>query len=93
MVLLLVVCILLAGYSGAFASGQSQKASAKPSTAAICADIFALRPAGLIGSIFGAVGFVIGLPVTIPTKKIATVGEILVVTPLRFTFERPLGKM
>ena len=93
MLILMMVCALLFECAGVFAANQSQTESAKPSTAAILADIFALRPAGLIGSIFGTVGFIIALPVTVPTKKIDPVGEMLVITPLRYTFSRPLGQM
>jgi sporulation protein YlmC with PRC-barrel domain len=32
------------------------------------------------------------LPVTIPTKKVDSIGQDLVIAPFHYTFERPLGK-
>ena len=92
-VMLMLVHALLFQHVGVFAADQSETASATPSTAAILADIFALRLGGLIGTICGTVGFIISLPVTVPTKKTNPVGEMLVITPLNYTFTRPLGKI
>ena len=90
--MLMLISTLLFPNVGVFAADQSETASAKPSAGAILADIFALRIGGLIGTICGTVGFIISLPVTVPTKKIDPVGEMLVITPLNYTFTRPLGE-
>ena len=91
--MLMLVYTLLFQHAGVFAADQSETAQEKPSTAVILADIFALRLGGLIGTICGTMGFVVSLPVTVPTKKIDPVGEMLVITPLNYTFTRPLGKI
>jgi len=90
--MLMLVFALLFQNVGVFAADQSATASPKPSTGAILADIFALRIGGLIGTICGTLGFIVSLPVTVPTKKIDPVGEMLVITPLNYTFTRPLGE-
>jgi len=90
---LTVVFLVLSLNSMVLANNQEAKPSPKPSPAAIVADVLVLRPAGLIGTILGSVAFVISLPVTLPTKKTETAGKTLVVEPLLFTFDRPLGKM
>jgi hypothetical protein len=76
----------------AYAAGETQRTSSKPSASAIAADIVFLRPIGLIGTILGAAGFIITLPVTIPVKKVDAIGQDLVIAPFHYTFERPLGK-
>jgi hypothetical protein len=76
----------------ATAAGEAQRSSSKPSASAIAADIVFLRPIGLIGTILGACGFIITLPVTIPVKKVDSIGQDLVIAPFHYTFERPLGK-
>jgi hypothetical protein len=97
MVKRLMVIVLMIGLTASFsnfasAAGQAQRASTKPSAAAIAADLIVLRPVGLIGTLLGACGFVISLPVTIPTKKVDSIGQDLVIAPFHYTFERPLGK-
>jgi hypothetical protein len=92
-VTIMVMSALSSLHKTACSASEPQRASSKPSPAAIVADVLVLRPAGLIGAILGAAGFLISLPVTLPEKKTETVGKMLVVTPLHFTFNRPLGKM
>ena len=91
----IAVCMILAFVAtcagSGYAAGQSQR-STKPSAAAIAADLIVLRPVGLIGTILGACGFIIALPVTVPTKKVDSIGQDLVIAPFHYTFERPLGK-
>jgi len=92
-VLIMVMSALTFMHKTSCVASEPQRASSKPSPAAIVADILVLRPGGLIGTILGTAGFLISLPVTWPEKKTETVGEMLVITPLHFTFDRPLGKM
>jgi hypothetical protein len=91
-----ILCITLLVFSlnsMVLANEQEAKSSSGPSPAAIVADVLVLRPAGLIGTILGSVAFVISLPVTLPMKKTEEAGKTLVMAPLLFTFDRPLGKM
>jgi hypothetical protein len=93
LIMILLVLGLLAPVSNyASAAGESKRASSKPSAAAIAADLILLRPVGLIGTLLGTCGFVVTLPVTIPLKKVDSIGQDLVIAPFHYTFERPLGK-
>jgi len=93
MIMLIIALVLFFVNTGVFAANQTPRASTKPSAAEIVADIFVLRPAGLIGTILGTAGFVITLPVTLPTKKTESASKLLIITPFDYTFNRPLGKI
>lgn len=54
-------------------------------------DLFIVRPFSLVGSVLGAVGFVLALPFTIPSGTVGETGRDWVVDPLEYTFYRPLG--
>jgi hypothetical protein len=58
---------------------------------AIVMDVLLIRPLGLISATLGTGVFIIALPFAIPSGSMATIGEKLVLDPLRFTFTRPLG--
>jgi hypothetical protein len=91
-VVFLMLGLILSLNNFACAAGDGQRSSSKPSASAIAADIVFLRPIGLIGTVLGTCGFIIALPVTIPTKKVDSIGRDLVIDPFHYTFERPLGK-
>ena len=93
MIMLIIALVLLFVNTGVFAANQTPRASAKPSAAEIIADIVVLRPAGFIGTILGTAGFVVTLPVTLPTKKTDSASKMLIITPFDYTFNRPLGKI
>jgi hypothetical protein len=89
MAIVIITLLMLSFNSIALASGPE----AKPSPAIIVADVLLLRPLVLAGTILGGAAFVISLPVTLPFKTTEPVAKHLVIEPLNFTFERPLGKM
>jgi hypothetical protein len=93
MIVLIIALLLFFVNTGVFAANQTPRASTKLSAADIVADIFLLRPAGFIGTILGTAGFVITLPVTLPTKKTDSASKMLIITPFDYTFNRPLGKI
>lgn len=64
-----------------------------PSAEAIVFDLAIARPAGLVGTIVGAVVLVVALPFTITIgAPPADAAQALVVDPFAFTFTRPLGE-
>jgi hypothetical protein len=63
------------------------------SAAAIVVDAIFLRPAGFIGTVIGAVTFVVTLPFSAPTHTVDNTAKKLVVEPAQFTFTRPLGQL
>lgn len=75
---------------------QAQETTAEiqdGSAAAIVVDAFILRPAGFIGTVLGAVTFVVTLPFSAPTRTVDNTAKKLVVEPAQFTFTRPLGQL
>jgi len=62
-----------------------------PDPGAIVMDVLLIRPLGLISATLGTGVFIVSLPFAIPSGSVATIGEKLVLDPLRFTFTRPLG--
>lgn len=55
------------------------------------ADLFLLRPVGIIATAFGAACFLVSLPFSAPTKTSSQTWQKLVVEPAEFTFARPMG--
>ncbi len=57
----------------------------------ILADVFFLRPIGVLATAFGAATFIVALPFTLPTNTHKIVGKKLVGAPWNYTFKRPVG--
>ena len=57
----------------------------------ILADVFFLRPVGILATAFGAATYLVTLPITLPTNSHDIVGKKLVGDPWHFTFRRPVG--
>jgi len=57
----------------------------------MAADLVVLRPLGLVSTVLGSVVYVVGLIFSVPGGNAAESGEILVKSPAKFTFARPLG--
>ena len=58
----------------------------------IIVDLFVARPLGLVGSALGLVTHGIGLLFSVPGENFSETAEVLVEDPLRYTFNRPLGR-
>jgi hypothetical protein len=54
-------------------------------------DFFLLRPAGFLATVFGSAFFVASLPLNFATGKTKPAYEKLVISPVRYTFQRDLG--
>ena len=65
----------------------------EPDGAEMLADVILVRPATLVASAVGAVGWVLSLPFSALGGNVAETGEVLVKEPLRYTFMRPVGYM
>jgi branched-subunit amino acid ABC-type transport system permease component len=55
------------------------------------ADLFIVRPLGVVGSVLGAAAFVVTLPFTLPTQSADKAARELVGKPFEYTLNRPLG--
>lgn len=54
-------------------------------------DAVLVRPAGLVGTVLGAVVTVITLPFTLPSGSADEAAQYWIVEPAEYTFNRPLG--
>jgi len=59
---------------------------------AMVADTVLARPACFAATVVGSVFFVLSLPFALASKKVDRAAEVLVVSPARATFTRPLGE-
>jgi hypothetical protein len=59
----------------------------------ILADVFVLRPIGLVATVFGIATYIVALPITLITKSDETVGKKLVGAPWKYTFQRRVGDL
>lgn len=58
---------------------------------AIVFDLLVTRPLGFVGLVAGTVGFVIALPLALPTGSVGKTWTALVKEPAKYTFTRELG--
>jgi hypothetical protein len=80
---LLVACALIVSTAPAF--GESTDGMG------IVADVLIARPVGLVSIVFGTAMYIVALPFSIPSDSVERAGQLLVVEPFKFTFQRPLG--
>ncbi len=90
--MLIIVTLILSFGSFAFAKGPEEKAVTPPA-GAVVADLLILRPLGMAGTILGAAALVATYPVTVAFNDTPQAEDLLVMKPLHYTFERPLGEM
>jgi hypothetical protein len=80
------VVVLLWGFPGSSRADTYENKAGK-----VAADVLVWRPAGLILTIGGGALFVIALPISAIAGGTKKTAHTLVVTPYKFTFERPVG--
>lgn len=91
--LLAAIAVLIAGPFGSYAlAAPAGGGNNNTEGAAMAVDIFAVRPLGLASTVFGAATFVVSLPFSALGNNIGPAYEALIVSPARFTFDRPLGE-
>lgn len=59
----------------------------------ILADVFLVRPLGIVATAFGAAVYIVTLPITLPINSHDVVGKKLVGDAWDFTFRRPVGHL
>ena len=92
-VVFLLVAALVFSPLGAMATEQVGSTQGDPTGTDMVADLFLLRPVGVVATAFGAACFLISLPVTGPTKTTKSSWDTLVADPAEFTFARPMGEV
>ncbi|MBI5444488.1 MAG: multidrug transporter [Deltaproteobacteria bacterium] len=63
-----------------------------PSGGMMMFDIVFLRPFGLLATALGTATFLVSLPFTVAAGGTGHAGKTLVVEPVLYTFDRPLGR-
>jgi hypothetical protein len=87
------VCALAIILSDPARAIDQEQATREPSTGEVLADAVIARPLGVVGTVLGAVAFVVSLPFTIPSKTVDRAGNALVKKPFQETFKRPIGQL
>jgi hypothetical protein len=62
-----------------------------PSSGAMLADMFMIRPTMLVGTAIGLTTFIVSLPFTALGGNMDEAADQLVMKPVKYTFVRPLG--
>ena len=79
------------GFSAFAQSDHPAGTQGNPSGTDMVADLFLLRPVGIIATAFGTACWIVSLPVSGPTKTSGETWKKLVAEPAEFTFARPMG--
>jgi hypothetical protein len=87
-VLTISCAALIAGSTPAMAQEDS---SSGVDSGGVVPDLLIVRPVALLASVLGTAIFLVALPFTLPTRTVGDVANVLVVRPLEYTFNRPLG--
>jgi hypothetical protein len=64
-----------------------------PSAEAMTFDLLIVRPLGLVGTVAGAVIFVVAIPINLLTFNFVDPAQRLIIQPAKFTFVRDLGAL
>jgi hypothetical protein len=71
----------------------SARAEVSTDPAMVVADVIVVRPLCFVATVVGSVFFVVSLPVAATSKSIKHTAHVLVVSPARATFTRPMGDL
>lgn len=86
------VCAIALLVSGNVRAIDQEQAPREPSTGEVLADAVIARPLSAVGTVLGALAFVVSLPFTIPSGTVDRAGNALVKKPFKETFKRPVGQ-
>jgi len=85
--------IMFSSNVAAYESWANEVVNEEPTGGTMLADAFMVRPFMLVGTIVGAVTFIITLPFSLLGGNAGEAGRTLVVEPAAYTFVRPLGDL
>ena len=89
-VFLLIAVLVLIPFSTT-ALAESQKLNDENSAEAMAADLFIVRPLGIVATLVGSAIFVVSLPFSTLGGNTNVAYQKLVKDPAKFTFKRALG--
>ena len=90
MILFLIAALIFIPF-GISALAQSKNLDNQISPEAMAADLFVIRPLGIVTSVLGTAVFIVSLPFSALGGNTNIACQKLVVDPAKFTFKRPLG--
>ena len=90
MILFLISALIFIPF-GISALAQSKNLDNQISAEAMAADLFVIRPLGIVASVAGTAIFIVSLPFSALGGNTKIACRKLVEDPAKFTFKRPLG--
>lgn len=90
MILFLIAALIFIPF-GISALAQSKNLDNQISAEAMAADLFVIRPLGIVASVAGTAIFIVSLPFSALGGNTKIACRKLVEDPAKFTFKRPLG--
>lgn len=90
MILVLIAAMIFIPF-GTFALAQSKDIDNQITAEAMAADLFVIRPLGIVASVVGTAIFIVSLPFSALGGNTKIACQKLVEDPAKFTFKRPLG--
>ena len=90
MILLLIAAMIFISF-GTSALAQSKDIDNQITAEAMAADLFVVRPLGIVASVVGTTIFIVSLPFSALGGNTKIACQKLVEDPAKFTFKRPLG--
>ncbi|MFO7970167.1 MAG: hypothetical protein R6U40_00285 [Desulfobacterales bacterium] len=90
MILFLIAALIFIPF-GTSALAQSKNIDNQISAEAMAADLFVIRPLGIVASVAGTAIFIVSLPFSALGGNTKIACRKLVEDPAKFTFKRPLG--
>lgn len=73
-------------------AADQEQIGREPTGSEMMADALVARPLSLVGTLVGAVVFVISLPFTLGSHSTNQAAKQMVAVPARYTFRKPLGQ-
>jgi hypothetical protein len=90
MILFLIAAMIFIPF-GTSAFAQSNDIDNQITAEAMAADLFVIRPLGIVASVVGTAIFIVSLPFSALGGNTKIACQKLVEDPAKFTFKRPLG--
>jgi hypothetical protein len=91
MTIVVLVAVLVVVFLGANALAENYIDEEGRNAEKMTADLFLVRPLGIVSTLFGTAVFVASLPFSALGNNVGEAGYKLVVEPAKFTFKRPIG--
>lgn len=89
--LLVLMTTLSLVFAGPVLAVDDYAPNATPSAGAMAVDAVLVRPLSLVATVLGTGLFIVSLPFSLTGMNVGKADQRLIVEPLKYTFQRPLG--